>query len=300
MQVSPDFIIGTIVGLLTAFLWAISTIIYKTQSGEATPLAIAALKMWGAMFFMTVIVVLPFRTTPFYMPFDALIILVVSVTVSLIIGDFAYLTAQERIGVSYAFPIASTYPIATYIIAIFLVGETVLLSKAAGIIVAVLGVILISREQAIRNESEENSKYDKLGLGLAFFTTLCWSLGSVLLQIGVADVDPIDATWIRVIFGGLIMVPIFATALNRGMPSPTKQASKVIFAASLLGMTIGSIFYTYTVKLIGASVAALLGSTSPLFAVPISIYYLHEVFNRKSLIGVLLTVTGVALVVFAA
>ena len=95
------------------------------------------------------------------------------------------------------------------------------------------------------------------------------------------------------------MAPIFATALNRGMPSPTKKASKVIFAAALLGMTIGSIFYTYTVKLIGASVAALLGSTSPLFAVPISIYYLNEVFNRKSLIGVLLTVVGVALVVIA-
>jgi len=299
MQISPELLIGSLIGLFTAFLWAISTIVYKTQSDEATPLAIASLKMWTAMAAMSLIVILPFRTTPFFMPYDSLLVLIASVIIGLIIGDIAYLTAQERIGVSYAFPIANVYPISTFVVAIFLVGETIIISRILGVVIAVIGVTIISREQAAENESNDMKKFDWLGIGLAFIAALCWSLGSVLLQIGITDVDPIDANLVRMLFGGAIIAPIFLTAIKRGMPKPTRRATKIIMFAGLFGMTMGTILYTYTVKLIGASIAAVLGSTSPLFAVPISIFLLKESFSRKSLIGVLLTVLGVVLVVIA-
>ncbi len=299
MQATPELLIGSALGLLTAFLWAISTNVYKSISDEATPLGITAIKMWAAMLFMTIIVMLPFRTTPFFVPFESLIFLIASVSVGLIFGDIVYLTAQERIGVSYAFPIANIYPITTYIIAIFLVGETIILSRFIGVIFAVLGVTLISREQAAKNEAQEMKKFDVLGIGLAFIAALCWSLGSVLLQIGVTDIDPIDANFVRMLFGGAILVPLFLTVTKRGMPTPTRRATKIIILAGFFGTTIATLLYTYVVKLIGASVAALLGSTSPLFAVPISILILKESFSRKSLLGVLLTVFGVALVVLA-
>lgn len=299
MQITPDLLIGSLIGLFTAFLWAISTNVYKTQSNEATPIAISALKMWAAMVFMSLIVILPFRTTPFFVPFESLLFLIASVTIGFVIGDMAYLTAQERIGVSYAFPIANVFPISTYIIAIFLLGETIIISRFVGVIIAVIGVTLISREQAVKNAAREMSKFDGLGIGLAFVAAICWSMGSVLLQIGVTDVDPIDANFVRMVFGGAIFLPVFLTAIKSGMQKPTRRATKIIMAAGFLGMTMGSLLYTYTVKLIGASIAALLGSTSPLFAVPISILLLKESFSRKSLIGVLLTVFGVALVVIA-
>jgi len=299
MQITPELLIGSIIGLLTAFLWAISTNVYKTQSKEATPIAIAALKMWAAMAFMTFIVMLPFRTTPFYVPFESLLVLVISVAISLVVGDMLYLTAQERIGVSYAFPVASTYPIYTYIIAIIFLSETIIISRFIGIIVAVIGVSLISREQAVNNESLNLTKFDVLGIGLSLIAAVCWALGSILLQIGVADIEPIDANFVRMLFGGAIFVPVVLTAVNRGMPKPTRRATKIIVGVGFLGMTMGSLLYTYTVKMVGASIAALLGSTSPLFAVPISILILKESISRRSIFAVLLTVLGVALVIIA-
>ncbi|MHA1136331.1 MAG: DMT family transporter [Candidatus Thorarchaeota archaeon] len=299
MQITPDLLIGSLIGLFTAFLWAISTNVYKTQSKEATPLTIASLKMWTAMAAMSLIVILPFRTTPFFMPYESLLVLIASVTVGLIIGDIAYLTAQERIGVSYAFPIANVYPISTFIVAIFLVGETIIISRILGVVIAVIGITIISREQAAVNESNDMKKFDWVGIGLAFVAALCWSFGGVLLQIGITDVDPIDANLIRMLFGGAIIAPIFLSAVKRGMPMPTRRATKIVTVAGLFGMTMGTLLYTYTVKLTGASIAAVLGSTSPLFAVPISIFLLKESFSRKSLIGVLLTVLGVVLVVVA-
>ncbi|MBY8998624.1 MAG: hypothetical protein KGD60_12920, partial [Candidatus Thorarchaeota archaeon] len=73
MQASTDLLIGSAIGLIAAFLWAISTNVYKSQSDEATPMAIATLKIWMSMVVMTVIVMLPFRTTPFFMPLNSLI-----------------------------------------------------------------------------------------------------------------------------------------------------------------------------------------------------------------------------------
>ncbi|MBN2230075.1 MAG: DMT family transporter [Candidatus Thorarchaeota archaeon] len=299
MQLTPEFLLGIGIGLFTSFLWAISTNVYKSQSGKATPLAISALKMWAAMAFMAFIVILPFRTTPFYMPLESAIFLLASVTIGLVTGDLVYLISQEKIGVSYAFPIANIYPILTYIIAIFFLNETIIYSRLVGIIIAVLGVTIISREQAVKNRNEGRAQLDALGIGLALLAAVCWSVGSVLLQLGVENVEPIDANFLRMLFGGAIFVPLFITAYKTGMPLPTRRSIKIVMAAGFLGMTLGSLLYTYTVKMIGASIAALLGSTSPLFAMPISIYALKEGFSFRSILGVLLTVFGVMLVVIA-
>ncbi|MHA2146414.1 MAG: DMT family transporter [Candidatus Thorarchaeota archaeon] len=129
MQSSSDLLIGTTIGIVAAFLWAISTNVYKSQEDEATPLAISTLKTWMSLVVMAILVILPFRSVPFFIPYNAIIYLAASVTIGLVIGDIAYLTSQERIGVSYAFPIAATYPIATYVIAIFAVGEPLLLTR---------------------------------------------------------------------------------------------------------------------------------------------------------------------------
>jgi drug/metabolite transporter (DMT)-like permease len=252
-----------------------------------------------ALAVMSVLVILPFRISPFFMPSEAIIYLVSSVTIGLVIGDLAYLTAQERIGVSYAFPIATTYPIATYVIAIFTVGEEILLTRFSGVFLAVFGVILISREQrSIENQVEAKSKdLSHLGIALALVTALCWATGSVLLQIGVVNVDPIDANFVRMVFGAGIIAPLYMGATKQGMRKPTRRATKIVLVAAFFGMALGSLLYTYTVKLIGAAIASVLGSISPLFALPISIFFLKEKFSYKSILGALMTVFGVILVV---
>jgi len=297
MQTSAEMLFGIGLGLFTALLWAISTNVYKSQSNEATPLAITSLKMWLALVFMSIIVVLPFRTAPFYIPLDSLLYLVASVTVGLIVGDIIYLISQQRIGVSYAFPISNIFPITTYILAIFLVGEEVVAGRFLGVGIAVAGVALISNEQNSEQTSRERPRKDLLGIGLAITAALCWTFGTVFLQIGVTGVDPLDATYIRILFGSAILVPVYLGARRGGMSAPTEKATKIVLLGSLLGMSLGTLFYTITVKITGAAIAALLGSTSPLFALPISMAFLRERPTYKAGIGVLLTVLGITLVV---
>ncbi|MFW9964293.1 MAG: DMT family transporter, partial [Candidatus Sifarchaeia archaeon] len=150
---------------------------------------------------------------------------------------------------------------------------------------------------AVNRNNNRSKDFDRIGIVLALLTALCWSVGSVLLQLGVASVDPIDANFVRMIFGSGLLAPIFLGAIQRGMQKPSKRATKIILFAAFFGMAAGSLLYTYAVKLVGATVSAVLGSVSPLFALPISIFFLKEEYTYRSILGALMTVSGVILVV---
>lgn len=299
MQVTPELVLGTAAGFVASAMWAISVVVYRSQSKEIRPLAISSIKMWVALAFMSIVVILPFRTSPFFVPIESLFYLALSISLGAVIGDTIYLTSQERIGVSYAFPIAMSFPILTYFLAIVFLGDVLVPSRLLGTVVTVGGLILISREQNMADENGLSAKLDPLGIALAFLTMVMFATGTVLLDIGVTAVDPIDANFVRVVFGSAEFVPLFLVARHQGMPMPTPRAAKIVAVAGLFGMAIGSLLYVWMVKLIGAAMGSVIGSTSPLFAVPISVLYLKERLTALAAVGVLATVVGVMLVVVA-
>ncbi len=299
MQLTPEIILGTAVGLLASALWAISVVVYRSQSDEIRPIAISSIKMWVAFAFMSLIVFLPLRPTPFMVPIDAIFYLAISVTLGAVAGDTLYLMAQERIGVSYAFPIAMSFPILTYFLAMVFVAEPFIPSRFVGTIVTVAGIIIISREQDKNSTKEEGSWKDLIGISLALLTMVLFASGTVILQIGATGIDPIDANYVRVIFGSIEFLPIFFLAKHSGMPMPTRRVTKIIAFAGLFGMAIGSLLYVWMVQLLNAALASVVGSTSTLFAVPVSVLYLKERVSWIAAIGIILTVIGVILAVVA-
>jgi drug/metabolite transporter (DMT)-like permease len=299
MQVTPELVLGTTAGFIASAMWAISVVVYRSQSKEIRPLAISSIKMWVALAFMSIVVVLPFRASPFFVPVESLFYLALSISLGAVIGDTIYLTSQERIGVSYAFPIAMSFPILTYFLAIIFLGDVLVPSRLFGTVVTVAGLILISREQNKADEQGFSAKLDPLGIALAFLTMVMFATGTVLLDIGVTGVDPVDANFVRVVFGSAEFVPLFLVARHQGMPMPTPRSAKIVAVAGLFGMAIGSLLYVWMVKLIGAAMGSVIGSTSPLFAVPISVLYLKERLTALAAVGVLATVVGVMLVVVA-
>jgi len=297
MQITPETMIGIATGLLSSAIYAVSVVVYRSQSDSIRPLAIGSVKMWVALAFMTALVVLPIRFEPFYIPQEALVYLVVSVFFGAVLGDTFYLSAQERIGVSYAFPIAMSFPIFTYVLAIAVGFEEPLLSRSAGILLAVIGVIIISKEQGQDEAHLVTRKLDKVGLGLTLLVAILYAVATILLQIGVENVNPIDGNFVRVAFGSVAFIPMFLVAKHRGMPTPPQRTVRIIAVAGLFGMGLGSLLYVSTVKFVGAAVTSVIGSLSPLFALPISMIFLKERITRVAMIGVAVTIVGVILVV---
>lgn len=304
MAVPPElFLTGVFMGIIGAALFGISNVVYKSQSAEIQPTAINAFKMWIALPVMLIAVLILLSTTGFIVPLASIPFLVVSIILGAGIGDLVYLTSQSRIGVSRAFPIAMIFPLVTYFFSILFLNEGLRITRLVGALLAVIGVSLITREQAKQDEetqipeTEGRENWDKIGIILAFIAALCWATATVILQIGLVGADPIDANLIRITVGSVFLLPIFIIARKRGMPKPTKRASKIVLVAGFFGMGIGSVLYVSTVAITGAAVTSVIAASAPLFALPLAIFYLKEKITPIILLGTACTVLGIWLVI---
>ena len=304
MQASPELIVGSLVGLLGAALYGFSVVVYRSQSDEIHPVAISAIKMWVALPFTAVMVLILPGLDSIFLPLTTVAILGISVTLGAVIGDTIYLWSQERIGVSYAFPIAMSFPIMTYFLTVIFLGEPPVLTRLVGAIVAVIGVILISNEQNRNQESEEDGqstrstrRLDLWGIAGALATAVFYAVGTTLLQVGIEGVDIIGGSFVRIVFGSIAFVPMFVVARQQGMPWPSRKATKLVIVAGFFGMALGSVLYVGAVSMVGAAIMSVISSTAPLFAIPVSVFILKEKVTHLALVGVALTLTGIVLVV---
>jgi drug/metabolite transporter (DMT)-like permease len=304
MQISPELISGSLIGLLGAALYGLSVVVYRSQADEIHPIAVSSIKMVVALPFMAFMVLLVPGINSIFLPIAPIAILGISVIFGAVIGDTVYLWSQHRIGVSYAFPIAMSFPIMTYFLTVIFLGEPPVLSRLAGVIIAVIGVILISNEQNSDQEQQETGgsiitkkRLDLWGIAGALITAVLYSTGTILLQVGIEGVDVVGGSFIRVAVGSVAFVPVVAVARAKGMNWPTRKATKLVIIAGFFGMAIGSLLYVAAVAMVGATIMSVISSTAPLFAIPVSVLILKERITSVALIGVALTLIGIVLVV---
>lgn len=296
MQLSQDLIIGISAGLLNASLYAASVVVYRSEGDEIRPIGAAALKMWIAFVLMSFIILLPFGYNPFSFSSEVTFLLILSIIANAVFGDCIYLISQERIGVAYAFPIVGLFPIFTYFIALFFLGEQLLISRLLGTVIAVLGVGFLSWEQNKNNINPVTKKIDKIGIGLAFLTAICYAIGTTILQVGMENIDPVEGNFVRVFFGSIAWIPIFLFT-KQHRTTPSRRSLRNVLVAGFFGMGVSSLMYVTAVKYLGAAVSSVVNSTSQLFAVTFAIVFLKERVSRIAGLGVIAIVLGVILVV---
>jgi drug/metabolite transporter (DMT)-like permease len=124
-------------------------------------------------------------------------------------------------------------------------------------------------------------------------TAVMFAIATIMVDIGTSGVDPLDANLIRLTFGSLMLMPTFYGSRKMGMRMPSRRGIKIIAIAAVLGMALASTFWVASVKYIGATLSAVIGSTSPLFALPLSIKYLSETVNWKVGLGTIATIVGI-------
>ena len=299
MQTVPDLFLGITFGILSAFLFAVQNVLFKSQKDGISPTAANTIKIWIGLAFVALIVVLPLRPPTAAIPFDTVLILAISVLFGAAFGDLAYLTSQNRVGVSVAFPIAHTFPVFTYFFAMLAFGEQFYVTRLVGIVLAVLGVLFVSKQENAGKEPDEilDKGLDRIGIALAVLTSIMLAIATLLIQVGLTEIDPIDGQLVRMFFGSLMMVPIFILSRKQGDSLPTRKVTKVIVIGSLFGFAFASLFFVASIKYVGATISAVVGTTAPLFALPLSFSHLKEHITSKVVLGTVIAVIGVALAV---
>ncbi len=147
-----------------------------------------------------------------------------------------------------------------------------------------------------------------IGIVVGLIAALAWSIGAVLTDKAFNEVKDVlelasveNADFIGNILGNLIRFPVAAGIISTFTIFDKKQKVKewgkniwlFLILGSILGTSIGAFLYTEAIVLSNAAIVAIIGSSSPLFSIPLSWLINREKINWISLIGVIATFLGV-------
>lgn len=157
----------------------------------------------------------------------------------------------------------------------------------------------------IVDPKQKSKKYLLLAIGIALFAAISWSVGIVLTNKAITDVAIfIGDGQYSSLLGNVVRFPIAASILSAMSIGDKKTKIKtwekktwlMLFLGAIIGTSIGAYLYTEAIFLVNASFVSIVGSSSPLFAIPISWLFNREKVTLIGLIGVLLTVGGVVMI----
>ncbi len=293
--------IGAASGLGCALLWALSSVMTKSQTATYDAFFLNAFRcLLGGLLFLILGVCLGSFAGFLSSPPLSLLSLAAAALCSLVIGDTMFYHSMGLIGVSKTLPIACCSPIFTLIISVTVFGKPVGWITAAGVGAAVAGIYLVATSQAGARQSYRGftKNTNTSGIILALLAALFWALGTNLLHFGVGDSDVVAVNAFRLTIAAL---PLMVMVLHRekGMPLFTRDGWRplwMLIGASIIGSVGGTMLFVISVKHAGAAKAAVLSSVAPLFAVPMSMVLLKERVNFRLPFGAILSVAGVWLV----
>lgn len=119
-----------------------------------------------------------------------------------------------------------------------------------------------------------------------------WGLGWVAGRVAAQDIPPFTAGWARYILAvGCFLVFLKVT---KQWVLPNKKQWKLIVAIGFLSTFLYQAFFMYGMKWTAAGDASLMITFNPLFTAILAVPFLGEKFDNRLASGLLLAVTGVA------
>jgi len=227
--------------------------------------------------------------------------LVASILAGGVLGDTLYLQSLRLLGMTRCFPLINSYPLFTVLFSALLLGEQVTWVMIGGALLVFVGISMVARPGANargRTIGPTCSKEIIKGVLMALACAALYGAESILVSLGAQDIDSIVANSVRV---PVVAVVLLLIAGQRGQWRQVRDLGRrtvwLLVLGGVLGWAVAGSFWVAAVRLAGPTRAAVVGSTAPLFAVPLSVVLLRERPTRPALLGTVLTVIGVMLVV---
>jgi len=289
---------GEIAALLAALIWAVATMIYA-RTGNRAPALFLNLVKGSVAVAMLCLTVLALGEAPPRLTLSQWLWLAGSGIVGISIGDSAYFSAIKRIGPSQTLLVESLAPPLTGVLALVFLHEAIGFWAWTGIFLTMSGILWVVTEH-----QPQKPRISLPGLAFATLAALCQAGGMVMSrQVMVSsEITPLWAALIRLAAASLVLwtlLPVFKPhiVLRRDSWQAIGQARNgwpFFILAVFLGTFLGIWLQQAALKLTGAAIAQTLISVSPLFALGLAAMSGHKV-SRRSLVGALITLAGVAL-----
>jgi bacterial/archaeal transporter family protein len=284
--------LGVVMGLLCAASWAVGSVSIRNLARKLDPFTLNAPRTLAGGVLMLFLVLVLGKTalyvtvTPYKLFF-----LVTSIAISSVIGDALYVTSIARMGVSRTIPIANSYPVLTLVLGLLFLQEKLSWPVVIGLVLVFTGVLLVSRRS---QKPDLETEQPRSGLPYAILAAVFWAVGMVMVAPGVQGLDAIMASSIRMLALSLMLwLVVLVRRSYRQLKTLTRREWVILIVGGTVGWGLGNLFFVLAVTMLGSTRAAILGSTPPLFALPLSIFWLKEKPNLAIVGGTILAVAGI-------
>lgn len=137
-----------------------------------------------------------------------------------------------------------------------------------------------------------------LGEFAALVTACCWTFGAMSFESACKKAGSLAVNWIRLVLA-FVLLSLFSL-IARGIPFPldaNPHAWRWLVISGLVGFTLGDLMLFKAFVIIGSRISMLVMALVPPITALIGWFIMGEVLSTRDIVGMILTVSGIALVV---
>jgi len=233
---TPIPFLGEIASLVTAMLWAISSIAFTEASKRAGSLFVNVTRLIFAIIFLAITI--PLAGISISISLNQFFYLALSGVVGLVFGDTYLFKAFQFIGARLSMLVMSLVPPISAFLAFMFLGESISFVALLGITITVSGIAMVILQ---RNEvPTSNYKIDKMGIFYAFLGAVGQAAGLILAKraFDEGELNGFFVGFVRITTAFIILFPL--AVMSRRYKNPIKVFLED--KKTMIYTTIGAIF----------------------------------------------------------
>jgi drug/metabolite transporter (DMT)-like permease len=281
--------LGELLALSTAILWALTPVFSKKALGYSTPVELNFVRAISGSIALILIILFTRGGLIFDIDVYGFTLLLAATMIGIGLGDTVFFKSIDAIGVSRGVAISSVYPLIVLLTSACIVGEPVTLTDIAGGLSIVSATVIVALSE---EESAVGSNRYLSGVALSLASALLWSIAITLVSIGVRSVDPLIGNAYRFLILAIATLPLCRRSLAK-----LRDISLLLWGSlsGLTGLALGTTIYLESIRLIGAGKATVITGVQPIISAVIASLSLRERLSVKIWLAVILASIGIIL-----
>lgn len=285
--------LGELFSLLSAALWAVGVILYRQLGATLPPLQLNLLKNLLVLCMVVPAIPLVHGFAPPSFSMAEIGVALASGAIGIALADTLYFRALNQLGAGRMGVLGNFYSPAVIGLSFVFLGERLTLVQLIGFGLVSLGVFLVAERRA---DDHGGGRALIKGLGIGLLAILLMAVAIVMVK-RTLEVQPLLwVTGVRLVGATIGLLALSMLFRSRGPMLPPLRGLpwRKLLLAAFVGQFLSMVFWLGGYKFTSASVAAILSESSSVFILLLAWAWLKEPLSRRAVVGVALTIGGVA------
>ena len=303
---------GEIIAFLTVLCWTVGSQFFEAAGKRVGSVTVNLVRLAMAAFFLCLtLLITKGQLIPLDFPLRNWGWLAVSGLIGFALGDMFLFKAFVEIGPRISMLVMSLSAPVTALIGWGFLGEVYRPAQWMGIVVTLIGVAVVILERNGSGSSEAATpkkrflkKITPHGVLMAFLGMLGQAIGYIFSKVGMLSggqmLDPIAATYIRVIAGTLGAIVIFFILGWWSKMWQSRHDGKALAyttAGAILGPYLGVVLSLAALHHTSAGVASTIMALTPVTLIPFAVFIHKEHVSLRALVGTVVAFSGIVLLI---